>query len=324
MIKFNVRKIASLASYWLLSQGLRDQIHSGLTTVFGGRESSQNLPSEETHAPVTSEAPPTPSPPHPNNERLHNRHVGQRCFILCTGPSISLENLSALKGEHCFSVSNFYKHPDFHLIAPLYHCIPNVDASHENQRIVQWFTEINQNIGTAELILGDRQQASVSEFNPFGSRTVHFLSMIKDDSFYARMNDIDLCAELPGVQSVPIMCLMVAIYMGFSEIYLLGVDHNVTFNSEYHHFYDRKVSVLQDPNVDSNGTAKFNRRLGLEYTLNLWKQYEQIKRIAESKGISIVNLSRGSYLDVFPSSTLPAILDSPRSQNPKPGGNSNS
>ena len=37
-----------------------------------------------------------------------NRHKGQRCFIVATGPSQSIEDINKLKGEITFSVNSIY------------------------------------------------------------------------------------------------------------------------------------------------------------------------------------------------------------------------
>src|SRR6185437_6208885 len=55
------------------------------------------------------------------NQSIYNRHAGQRCFILATGPSIKTQPLHLLAGETCISVSNFFVHPDYGLIRPRYH-----------------------------------------------------------------------------------------------------------------------------------------------------------------------------------------------------------
>ena len=61
------------------------------------------------------------------NKQYKNIHQGERCFILCTGPSIKKMDLSALKHETCIAVSLFSLHknyaeinPDYHIMAPFH------------------------------------------------------------------------------------------------------------------------------------------------------------------------------------------------------------
>lgn len=52
--------------------------------------------------------------------------------------------------------------------------------------------------------------------------------------------DIDLTKLILGPQSVAILALQIAIYMGFNEIYLIGTEHDTLLTREYRHFYDEK------------------------------------------------------------------------------------
>ena len=40
---------------------------------------------------------------------LKNKHEGQRCFIVCTGPSLTLDDVNKLKDEVCFSMNSIFK-----------------------------------------------------------------------------------------------------------------------------------------------------------------------------------------------------------------------
>ena len=63
-----------------------------------------------------------------NNIALKNHAVGQksRCFILCNGPSVKLQNLESLKNEMVISVSTGYLHEQFSVIGPQFHCVPAI------------------------------------------------------------------------------------------------------------------------------------------------------------------------------------------------------
>lgn len=55
--------------------------------------------------------------------------------------------------------------------------------------------------------------------------------------------EVDLTLKTMSVQSVPIMCLELAIYMGFSEIYLIGTEHDALTTNQYKYFYDRSDNI---------------------------------------------------------------------------------
>jgi hypothetical protein len=112
---------------------------------------------------------------------------------------------------------------------------------------------------------------------------------------------------LPGVSSVSIMALLVALYLGCREIYLLGTDHT-SFNLStgqyaYNHFYTgqaRNSLGEQPPPADLESEFASNAAL--------WRQYKLVREIAREMNVSIQNASAGGLLDVFPRIDLKELL----------------
>lgn len=236
--------------------------------------------------------------PLPENSALKDIHKGERCFILCNGPSIKSEDLSPLAGEITMSVSNFYKHPLYSIIHPAYHCVPDMFSPFTDRDASQWFHEMHSKTGNSTLFLGARQKNVVIEENLFPERKVHYLRM--ELPMPSEPKEVfDLAWLIPGVQSVSIMCLMVCLYMGFKKIYLLGVDHDTLWTNKYEYFFNRKEALIQDVNQDARGNYTYSRSSILEATYHLWQQYIGIRSIARANNVDIINLSQNSYLDLF-------------------------
>lgn len=240
------------------------------------------------------------------NRRFRGIHAGKRCFVLCNGPSINAEDLSPLAQEICFSVSNFYKHPLYEQLRPRYHCVPNVFHTHTDEGTITWFQEMHRATLDATVFLGSGQEPLVRRANPFPGRDVTFVHM--DAGLIPNTRNIDISKGVVRVQSVPIMCLAIALYMGFREIYLLGTDHSSLWTGEYHYCFDRKDLVLEDPFIDGNGWNNYDLILEFQVHLRLWEQYRALRQIADSRGVQIVNLAQGSRLDVFPKGFLAEVL----------------
>ncbi|MCG6167617.1 hypothetical protein LFX25_07230 [Leptospira sp. FAT2] len=248
------------------------------------------------------------------NAIYQNRHLGKKLFILCNGPSIKAEDLSVLKGEICMGVSNFYKHAEYGQIKPLYHVTPNV--FYENLRLANpdpvqslkdWFSEMEKCTCEAELFFGSRQMSFIEEHSFFQNRAVHFLELESQERI-PNENNVDITQAIPPVQSVPIVCLILGIYMGFKEIYLLGVDHTELIADSYEYFFDRKTMAFKDPSVTKDNKLNDKKINILESYTFLWRQYLGILEVAEKRGISIINLNKHSFLDVFPKGSLSEAL----------------
>jgi hypothetical protein len=240
------------------------------------------------------------------NKRFQDFYKGKRCFILCNGPSILKEDLTPLKNEVCFSVSNFYKHPLYKVLRPRYHCVPNV-VGHSDETVRRWFAEMHAETLDATLFFGFRQESIIRKCNLFPKREKYFL-FIESDLIITEKTVIDLTQRMPGVITVVVMCLMIALYMGFKEIYLLGADHDWMVTGQYHYFFDRKEMSFDDPEVDKNGKITSNRLRNFESAAAVWRQYSGINEVAMQRGVEICNLSQGSYLDVFPFEKLSNVI----------------
>lgn len=102
-------------------------------------------------------------------------------------------------------------------------------------------------------------------------------------------------------QSVTIDCIQLAIYMGFKEIYLVGIEHSEIVTGQYDYFYDRDLSKVGDRDTYTSNSGKVVSRFSTQlYTRNcLWKQYERLNEIIDKKGIEIYNATKGGILDIF-------------------------
>ena len=48
----------------------------------------------------------SPSKKYEYIKSMKNTHVGERCFVVATGPSLTFEDLNALKDEFCFGMNS--------------------------------------------------------------------------------------------------------------------------------------------------------------------------------------------------------------------------
>lgn len=234
------------------------------------------------------------------NGVLRGRHAGSRCFVLCTGPSVKTQNLRRLAGELVISVSSAYLHPDYGSFRPAYHCVPHMTfGAFTEQDAVRWLRDMDAHIGQAEIVLSDEQRTLVEAHRLMASRSVHYLSMQGDAPTSIRGSIPDLTGPVPRPQSVPIMALMVALYMGCREIYLLGTDHDHFLTGTYTHFYNKAITSGTDPSVDEADRVLSPRYEQFHELTALWRQYRWLKECCGGTGAVIYNATAGGALDEF-------------------------
>lgn len=232
------------------------------------------------------------------NQELHNCHYGKRCFILATGPSIKQQDLKFLQGEICIALSNFFVHPDYALIKPRYYCIAPYHPPITEEAWQSWMDELESGCGNTQFFFGLRDRKRNQHNGRFVSKKLRYLNLTGAWRPLLKKG-IDLAQPVPSPQSVSIMALLISIYMGFEEIYLLGCDHDwILHLNESSHFYNEKKHALNQKG--------YNEWFGndLEYYcqsyVNLWRAYKRVYAIAQDNSIKIYNATPGGLLDIFP------------------------
>ncbi len=240
------------------------------------------------------------------NIATKDRHKGQRCFILGSGPSIKEQDLTKLAGEVVVSVSNSFVHPAIPLIRPQYHVLPPVFASHGSlysvDKFISWFAEMEEKTFSAEMFfhIGDRSE--LVRHGLYKNRKVHWVDYTYWDE--SSTPEVDL-SKIPSVSSVSETAITVAIHLGFDEIYLLGFDHD-WFNELFTYFFDAQKEHKMQPTkevipfVDSEFQMRRHARI--------FKKYKYLYSLKQN--IYNVNANPNSYVDVFPKVSLDDVLKS--------------
>jgi len=244
------------------------------------------------------------------NQKLYNRHQGERCFILATGPSINSQSLRDLAGQTCISVSNFFVHPDCSAIRPRYHCVAPFHPPITEEAWQTWLAEMADATGDAELFFGMQDRQRNSSSGRFSSRSVHHV-LFGGPLNQLEAHGVDLARAVPSPQSVTIMALYAGIYMGFKEIVLLGCDHDwILHLNVSRHFYQEEQHAL-----NRTGYSEwFGARLD-DYCrdyVTLWAQYRALAKAAQDRGVRIVNATPGGLLDLFPREQFEQVISAKR------------
>lgn len=230
------------------------------------------------------------------NKLLKDRHTGERCFILGAGPSINKQDLTRLTGEYVISVSNTFVHPDYHIFTPKYHVLPPLLAYHGQlnppEKWIPWLREMDQKTPGTEMFFHIGDKSLIRDNNIFSNKVIHWCDFYKWDE--SPILKIDL-AHLPSIWSVSEFALMIALYLGFENIYLLGIDHD-WFNGPLRYFYDPNTQHKMKPDAEriSFADAEFQMR---RHAI-IFKKYKYLYALKEN--IYNANANPDHYLDVFP------------------------
>ena len=212
---------------------------------------------------------------------LRDIHSGQRCFIIGNGPSLKSKDLDMLQKDVCFGVNKIYKIFDKTEWRPTYYFISDIAM----------IKSIKNEI--ADKIKGNKF-ICINDFTSCPKmHDVIYVNQIEEDS-YPNMpsfsEDISQCVYSGA--TVTYICVQSAVYMGFKEIYLLGIDHSYSSNLnpdgtlEYYDnvkdYFLSNEKVVSHPRIQDSTLA-----------------YQAAKKYADGHDVKIYNATRGGKLEIF-------------------------
>ncbi|MEW6111141.1 MAG: hypothetical protein AB1664_03350 [Thermodesulfobacteriota bacterium] len=247
-----------------------------------------------------------PDPELKRNQALFNRHAGQQCFILATGPSIRSQDLTILQGEICIGLSNFFVHPDFAAIQPAYYCSVGHHDPLPMDGWTAWLAELASATKGSTLFFGLGERVRIRANSLYDQDRVYFVQL-EESGDSISMRRPDLTRPIPMPQSVTIMALSIALYMGFQRIYLLGCDHDWLLHlGESSHFYEEREHAVVRAGYDEWSGLDLEQVCFSHVVL--WRQYKALKAIAASLGAEIFNATPSGLLDIFPRVRLESLF----------------
>lgn len=216
----------------------------------------------------------------PKLEKFKNVHYGEKCFVIATGPSLSYDDLNKLQesGIVCFGVNRIYLAYSETVWRPNY--LVAID-----DKIIREYSDEIKKCEALEKFVSDE----VSEF--WNENVEDNINKIHNHvlEFYPEFPQfsVDICKCIYSARTVVYACLQIAIYMGFKDIYLLGVDHNYSKNQsdKSNHFHADYYKGRINPDNYFKDKAEL--------------AFLAAKEHAEKNGIKIYNATRGGKLEVF-------------------------
>lgn len=235
-----------------------------------------------------------------SDERLkqfRNIHKGRRCFIVATGPSLRMEDLELLhrNKEICISMNQIFHafrkvewRPDYYIVG-------------DGEVVKDYRNEIIQ-LPVKNKFITDYYMPFWDQKLPDNIFRFHEQPVPLEAGKITFSEDID--KVIYGGGTVTFCCLQIAVYMGFREIYLLGVDHSIKGKGTDagNHFcedYFEKSGLRK--RIESVDTIK-----GLEGTT---LSYKTAEAFAQEHGIKIFNATRGGALEIFQRVDFDSLFD---------------
>ncbi len=212
----------------------------------------------------------------------HQRHHGERCFIIGNGPSLRETDLSKLKGEITFGMNRIYL------------------AFDELQFLPTYYVSVNDLV--IEQCLRDILALPMPKFLSWRAR--RFFTTSPDErtiflhtTYSGPKFATDVRSRLWEGATVTYVALQLAYYMGFQQVILIGVDHNFSTQGK-----PNTTVVSQGEDRDHFHVNYFGKgfRWQLPDLETSERAYRMAKEAYEADGREVLDATIGGKLDVFP------------------------
>lgn len=217
-----------------------------------------------------------------------DKYKGQRCVVIGNGPSLTPQDLDMLKDEITFASNRIYNLYDKTSWRPTFLCaqdhvvlesirenLPKVAKESELTILAASAYEMYQDAGIENLVWMPLR------FIPPKKNRYHFSA--------------DATQEVVEGLTITYSCMQLAAYMGFAEIYLLGIDHNYSIEIDKNGKIVKQDTSVKDYFQGSAETKPGNPPQVIEMTY----AYMSAEPYSRDHGFRIFNATRGGKLEVF-------------------------
>lgn len=221
-------------------------------------------------------------------KELHNTHLGERCFVVATGPSLKMEDLEMIKAEYSFSMNSavlilnktLWK-PDVYMIQDEY----------VYEKLKDDIARLS-NGGFKNIWISQNLENKYDEQERYKVFPLHYLDhKMYHKNGYGMFRFSDDCySTIYDGYTITFSVMQMAVYMGFREIYLLGCDCN---------YQQPKMHFIEYGHKDPKAAVMGDKMIAGHF---------EFKKFAESLGVKVINCTRGGMLEVYPRMSLEDVL----------------
>lgn len=238
----------------------------------------------------------------PNIEKwksLKNRYKGERIFLIGNGPSLNKTPLYLLQNEYTMAFNRF------NLMFERLNWKPSFYMVTDDLVIKDMYQEINSEI---------LQHVQCAFFPDLHPSNVNFKDFVENKAnvYWLNTDKSEYRTDLPncGINKTVVNAgMQIAAYMGFSEIYLIGVDMS---------FETQKVKKINSRNWEASehDPNHFDPRYfgaGRKYhnptVHEMIEKFEKGKKFFDNLGIKVFNAGVGGQLEVFPRKPFTSLFN---------------
>ena len=237
-------------------------------------------------------------------KNFKNKYLGQRCFIIGNGPSLMISDLNNLLKEKTFACNTIWPVYDHTKWRPFFYCVQDPC---ECSVIIKDNTLLKMLLDNCSFFFTNIRSKIALKCRDLELQKMFFYrGRVMADGEKEFSDNAYEVLFISG--TITFIMIQLAVYMGFKDIYLLGIDFS--FTQEHHddgsitsNDVDNHNSLIEEEEEKLRISDEIQNMYGSGYFVDYDKQlrgYQAAKKYADTHGIKIYNATRGGKLEVFP------------------------
>lgn len=243
------------------------------------------------------------------NAVLKDRHLGERCFIVATGPSLMKMDLKGLENETVLGVNQGIYFLRERNLTPRYYAI--IDELFLKPEYDSFFNDLVPSLRDDEVSLLTSLELQDSIKARGLACEMHGVRQMLTSTYWDNIGvpvSVDMTKPMPGFLSVVHFAISSALYMGFKDIYLLGCDMNYFLDPDAN--YERCYKTDAEPFGEQTVTSLFDMDQVelMDWVAKEFRAFRHLGEIAKSRGQRISYCGKDGALNVYPRLDLKQVL----------------
>ncbi|WP_442594291.1 6-hydroxymethylpterin diphosphokinase MptE-like protein [Neobacillus sp. D3-1R] len=226
-------------------------------------------------------------------KKLKGSHQGESCFIIGNGPSLTVEDLNMLKNQANFSCNRI------NLLLDKTDWMPYYYTFTDSLMASTFFDEVYK-MEKKKMFVVVSNTSYNSLKKQLGKDCIFLRSYYEvENNGLPKFSD-DVSKKIFQHGTVTFANIQLAAYMGFKNIYLLGVDHNFGISKQKDGSINYNKELIGRDHFDENYYKSVEH--SKEAAVNVYamtEAYLSAKDYCDKRGVKIFNATRGGKLEVF-------------------------
>lgn len=209
---------------------------------------------------------------------LKNRHLGERCVLVCNGPSLNKMDLSFLKDETVIGLNKIYLGLLKFKFYPQYYVAVNQKVLEQSGKQIKKMT--------SRKFLSNRCPGLFQE---------DCLTHILETQNFSKRFSFDIAEGLHEGWTVTYAALQIAFFLGFTDVIIIGMDHRFDYTGSP----NQETIMSQDDNNHFHKDYFKGMKWDNPDLLRSEESYRIAKNIYEKHDRKIIDATLGGACRIF-------------------------